>query len=208
MNTIFIVRKTGMTFLGTALMALGIKSIVASGRGADALSTLILGVQQHVNVRFGTLSMLFSVLILLAMFFKKRELLGIGSIINSFGVGLFLNLFDYLFTFPTVETWLAQLGYSVVGTLGFGIGTACYIIANFGIGSYDCLMLLIQEKLGCSTKVARILLDGFLIGTGVILGAPFGFGTIIVLGLLGPTIEETIKIFFKQIEEEKYKLNK
>ena len=84
-----ITKQLFFAVIGTFIAAVGIRLIVVSGLGADAISTLVLGILQHVPLKFGTVSMLFNGIILVMVFFYDRKMIGIGSIINSFGIGFY-----------------------------------------------------------------------------------------------------------------------
>ncbi|GCF93509.1 hypothetical protein NRIC_14000 [Enterococcus florum] len=183
-----LVKQFTLAVAGTIFAAVGIRLIVLSGSGADAISTLVLGLMQHVPFQFGTLSMLFNILVLTAIYFYDRSLIGIGSIINGFGVGFVLNLMDAAEVLQTIP---ASMTYPsvILGTVIFGTGTAIYLLAHAGSAAYESLMIVIQRLTKRSVKVSRILLDGSFFLTGYLLGGTIGFGTVIVLLLTGPSLE-------------------
>jgi len=82
-----VVKQLFFAVIGTFIAAIGVRLIVVSELGADAISTLVLGILQHVPLKFGTVSMLFNGIILVIVFFYDRKMIGFGSIINSFGLG-------------------------------------------------------------------------------------------------------------------------
>ncbi|KAF1304878.1 MULTISPECIES: YczE/YyaS/YitT family protein [Enterococcus] len=177
-----------LTIVGTFLVALGIRLIVLSQLGADALSTFILGVIHHLPVQFGTVSLLINSLILVIVFFRNKELIGLASLINSFGIGLFLNLFDWLGKAQHLPEGTHYLAV-IAGPILFALGTALYLLTNMGSGAYECLMMVVKNQFHLSVRTARILLDGFFMIVGFLLGGTIGIGTLLVLFLLGPTLE-------------------
>lgn len=192
----YLLRRILVSILGTFVAAVGIQCIVASGLGADAVSTFILGIMNFLPLRFGTLSILFNAIILFVIYFSKRELIGLASLINSFGLGIFLNMLDALGVLTSTSGALSFVAV-VAGTLLFGIGTGTYLLTNAGAGAYECLMVVIKQLLKLSTKTARILLDGSFMLIGFLLGGTVGVGTVLIVLLLGPTLDASMKILPK-----------
>lgn len=173
--------------LGTALTSFGITLFLKCGYGTDTLSVFLTGVQKHVPLPFGYLSMGFNLLIIVLAFFLQRDLLGIGTIINGFGVGWLVNL--YL-------DWLAQwtppapLLLSVVAALCYAVGIGFYVSAQLGAAAIECLTFIIEVRSALSLKMTRILVDAILVVLGLLLGSrDFSIATIICLLLTGPIVE-------------------
>ncbi|WP_413538040.1 YczE/YyaS/YitT family protein [Enterococcus malodoratus] len=177
--------------VGTFIAAIGVRLIVVSGLGADAISTLVLGILQHVPWKFGTVSMLFNGIILVIIFFYDRKMIGFGSIINSFGLGFCLNILDWMGILHTIPNGIGYLSI-IAGSIVFGIGTGIYLLADAGSAAYESLMILLKRVLKSSVKVARIILDAIIFLAGFLLGGHIGFGTLIVLLLMGPSLELTL----------------
>jgi uncharacterized membrane protein YczE len=192
--------------MGTFIAAVGVRLIVVSGLGADAISTLVLGILQHVSLQFGTVSMLFNGIILVIIFFYDRKMIGIGSLINSFGLGFCLNILDWMGILHTIPDGTGYVSI-IVGSIVFGIGTGVYLLADAGSAAYESLMILLKRVMNSSVKVARIVLDALFFLTGFLLGGHIGFGTLIVLLLMGPSLEMTLnhlpKIKFFRVQEAK-----
>ena len=192
--------------MGTFIAAVGVRLIVVSGLGADAISTLVLGILQHVSLQFGTVSMLFNGIILVIIFFYDRKMIGIGSLINSFGLGFCLNILDWMGILHTIPDGTGYVSI-IAGSIVFGIGTGVYLLADAGSAAYESLMILLKRVMNSSVKVARIVLDALFFLTGFLLGGHIGFGTLIVLLLRGPSLEMTLnhlpKVKFFRVQEAK-----
>lgn len=201
-----VAKQLFFTILGTFIAAVGVRLIVVSGLGADAISTLVLGILQHVPLKFGTVSMLFNGIILVIIFFYDRKMIGFGSLINSFGLGFCLNILDWLGILQTIPSGTGYFSI-IAGSIVFGIGTGIYLLADAGSAGYESLMILLKRLLKCSVKIARIVLDALIFLTGFVLGGHIGLGTLIVLLLMGPSLELTLnqlpKLRFFRIQEAK-----
>ncbi|MBO0453515.1 YitT family protein [Enterococcus sp. MJM16] len=201
-----IAKQLLFAIIGTFIAAVGVRLIVVSGLGADAISTLVLGILQHVPLKFGTVSMLFNGIVLIVIFFYDRKMIGIGSLINSFGLGFCLNSLDWLGVLQTIPNGTGY--YAIIaGSIVFGVGTGIYLLADAGSAAYESLMIVLKKALKSSVKVARILLDAVIFLTGFLLGGHIGFGTVIVLLLMGPSLEMTLnqlpKLKFFRVQEAK-----
>lgn len=199
-----IAKQLTFAIIGTFIAAVGVRLIVVSGLGADAISTLVLGILQHVPLKFGTVSMLFNGIILVTIFFYDRKMIGFGSIINSFGLGFCLNILDWMGILHTIPEGTGLFSI-IAGSIVFGIGTGIYLLADAGSAAYESLMILLKRLLKSSVKVARIVLDAIIFLTGFLLGGHIGFGTLIVLLLMGPSLELTLnklpKLKFFRVQE-------
>ena len=95
----------------------------------------------------------------------------------------------------------------IIGSIVFGFGTGIYLLADSGSAAYESLMILLKRMLKSSVKVARIVLDAIFFLTGFLLGGHIGLGTLIVLLLMGPSLEFTLnqlpKLKFFHVQEAK-----
>lgn len=135
--------------------------------------------------------MLFNAIVLAIIFIYDRKMIGLGSIINSFGLGMFLNLLEAGGILQTIPAGTGLLSI-VAGSVIFGMGTGIYLLADAGSGAYESLMILLKQLLNSSVKIARIVLDAVFFLTGFLLGGHVGLGTLIVLLLMGPSLEFTL----------------
>lgn len=186
------VQKCLIVLVGTWISAIGVLFFTVSGMGADPISTFLLGVVNYFPLKFGVASQIFNCCIIIALFFVDRKLLGVGSVINAFFVGFFINLFS-----PAVETaalYLPATALMLFGPIALGVGIGIYLSANLGSGALECLMIFFSKKIRIPLKFSRIILDCLLVMTGLVLGAPLGVGTILGIALIGPFIEKTLKL--------------
>jgi len=184
------------TFFGSFIVALGIVVLLHAGLGADPLSVFLLGIMEQTGPflgyhTFGTLSTTYGIVILLIVYFIDKTKIGIGSIINSLTVGIFINLLYSI----NADKWMinSDIFNIITGPIIIGIGLVIYLSANLGAGSTEAIMVIIDERSRISLKVIRILQDAIFVIVGLLLQAPFGWGIVTGVLLIGPTIEYTIK---------------
>lgn len=186
-----LIRKSFQVLLGSFLSALGIKMFIFGGWGVDPISTLLLGIVNHVDLLFGTASQLFNIIILLLVFLIDNKKIGLGSLINALSVGFFINVLSIL----NMNSFLAgpRVIYVILGPIVLGFGTGIYLLANLGCGALEGLMMILSEKTNVSIKFIRMFLDFVLVVSGIALGGTYGVGTILGVFLIGPVIELTIR---------------
>ncbi|MCL1951160.1 MAG: hypothetical protein FWF59_15675 [Turicibacter sp.] len=189
------------TFLGTFLVAVGIVIFLHPGMGADPLSVFLQGIMSQTgeflgSSTFGTLSMSFGFLVLCAVFFVDRSKIGLGSVVNSIFVGVFLNVLYGL----GLDRFLPDMGILliVLGPVVIGFGLAVYLSAGLGAGSTEAIMLIIVERSRFSIKSIRIVQDALFVGVGLLLGASYGLGLLSGIFLIGPSIEYSLKLIGKK----------
>ena len=178
--------------IGSLIVAIGILFFLESGHGADPLSTFLLGIINYIAVSIGLASQIFNLGILAIMFIINKRLLGVGSLLNAFFVGFFINICEQPLSF--VAAYIPIIVQVLIGPLLLGIGTGIYLSARLGSGAIESFMLYLVEKIKISIKVSRMLLDGFFVISGIALGGTWGIGSVLGIALIGPIAEVTLRL--------------
>jgi len=184
-----------LVLFGSLLIAIGILFFVISEKGADPISTFLLGILNFAPISIGLASQIFNLGVLVVIFMLDRRHLGAGSILNAFFIGLFVNICTPFVIFIADYTHIAV--QILFGPLLIGVGSGIYMSAKLGSGAIEGLMLYLADKLIISIKVSRMLLDGVLVFIGIALGSAWGIGSVLGIALIGPIIAVTIKILNK-----------
>ncbi|MBP1046534.1 YitT family protein [Enterococcus sp. BWM-S5] len=178
-------------FFGTTLTAFAIFLLLKSGFGTDTLSVFLTGIQQHVSIEFGYLSMLFNLLVIIIAFFVQRDLMGVGTILNGFGLGLILNFFFYILGDWTMSQ---PLLWGLLGAVLYGIGIGFYVSAQMGSAAIECLTFMLEARSKFSLRTVRIAIDTSFVILGLLLGSKdFHIATFVCLILTGPVVEWMLK---------------
>ncbi|WP_019555641.1 YczE/YyaS/YitT family protein [Propionispira raffinosivorans] len=191
--------KVIIVVVGTMVAAFGVTIFLNGNIGVDPISTLILGVQCHVDMSFGTINQIFSSILLVIMLFFDKKNIGVGSVFYALGCGYFINIFTIMGIGQNIE--ITSIGVTLLGVVIFGMGLGIYLSGNLGAGPVEVIMLYWANKFSFSIKVIRISLDATFVVIGLLLGAKLGIGTLIGVLLTGPCIEVTlitIKVCFKK----------
>lgn len=186
-------KKIIQVILGTSMIALAITLLITAHKGADTISVFLLGMLTLIDIPFWVASLLFNAVVLGIVAIFNRKELGIGSLINGFGLGLLIG---------QIEPWLNKLsvnmtGYSIMAVLLapilFGVGAGLYVSSNKGSAALEALTQLLFKFTGFSLTFIRIGLDALMVIVGVLLGASIGIGTLLCVLAIGPIFGLTLK---------------
>lgn len=186
-------KKIIQVILGTSMIALAITLLITAHKGADTISVFLLGMLTLIDIPFWVASLLFNAVVLGIVAIFNRKELGIGSLINGFGLGLLIG---------QIEPWLNKLsvnmtGYSIMAVLLapilFGVGAGLYVSSNKGSAALEALTQLLFKFTEFSLTFIRIGLDALMVIVGVLLGAPIGIGTLLCVLAIGPIFGLTLK---------------
>lgn len=87
----------GLTFAGNLIIGFGISLLNLSGLGLDAFTAMNYGVSQMLGIGLGTYQAGVNIVLLLPLVIFYRQALGIGTLINMFLLGYFVEFFMYIF---------------------------------------------------------------------------------------------------------------
>ena len=189
----------------TGLMLYGLGSffgVIAGSAGTNAWSTLSLGVAGRLAVSYGTGNIIISILVL-GVDLLCRGKLGIGSVLNAFLVAVFSDYFINTFTFfPPAESMVLGVVYTLLGQTIIAFATIVYTLPALGCGPRDTLMVIIGRRFARfpigTVKFGMEILVLFL---GVLLGAPFGIGTVLVMALQASIFQLVCRICHYEIRD-------
>lgn len=189
----------------TGLMLYGLGSffgVIAGSAGTNAWSTLSLGVAGRLAVSYGTGNIVISILVLGVDLLCKGKL-GIGSVLNAFLVAVFSDFFINTFTFfPPAESLALGVVYTLLGQVIIAFATIVYTLPALGCGPRDTLMVIIGRRFARfpigSVKFGMEILVLLL---GVLLGAPFGIGTVLVMALQASIFQLVCRICHYEIRD-------
>lgn len=171
--------------------------------GTDPYSTMCFGLEGKTGIVAGTWMTIINALLLVVVLLCNPNRIGLGTLCNMMGVGIFTELFRSLFRNAGIEAMslLSRSLLFVPVVVLFLLVVALYMAADLGVSPYDAIpMLVVERNAKIPYKWARIALDmtGLLIG--FLLGATLGPTTVIVAFFMGPMaqwVAEKVKPFFQ-----------
>lgn len=176
---------------GLFLYALGIVLTMKANLGFAPWEVFHQGVSNTIGLSIGKVSILtgFVICILVVL---SGEKLGLGTILNMFLIGTFMDMILGLGVIPQMKGLISGVLMMFTGLFTISFASYFYIGSAFGAGPRDSLMVTIERKTGLAVGISRGIIEGSAVLIGWFLGGPVGLGTI--LGAFG--ISFCIQIVF------------
>jgi uncharacterized membrane protein YczE len=178
-------RLSQLTF-GLVLYGTTLAMMIRSTLGNAPWDVLHQGLSKHLPITIGQAVIAMSLVVLL-LWIPLRELPGLGTIANSFVVGLVADAVLGALS-PPDALW-ARAVLLVVGLVGNAAATALYIGSQFGPGPRDGLMTGLHRRTGWSIRSVRTGLEVFVVVIGWVLGGLVGVGTVVYALAIGPLVQ-------------------
>ena len=191
--------------IGLGLFGFAIAMLIQGGLGTSSWAVFEVAMGRILGVTVGTVIVIDGVWVLI-LALALKEKIGWGTLANILSIGHWTDLFKFLI--PSINgewtelLWL-RLIYFALGIVAMGFASAIYIGVNAGAGPRDSLMLAIHRTTGWSLRVARTSIDVTIAFAGILLGGPFGVGTIAFAFLVGPSVQMAFKLLKVRAHQEK-----
>ena len=182
--------------LGLVVYGLGNAfGVLAGSAGTNAWGTLNIGVSKLLGFSYGTASLVIGLAIIVIDLIGRGKI-GFGSILNIFIISVISDTWIRLIRFlPPPGNMLAGVGYSLIAQVIIAFATVLYMSPALGAGPRDTLMILVGKKLpNIPIGVVKFGIEVFALAAGVLLGAPFGIGTVLVMVLQASIFQAVCKL--------------
>ncbi|MFZ2256650.1 MAG: DUF6198 family protein [Clostridiaceae bacterium] len=185
-----IISKTILIILSCVLLAIGVSLFLQSAMGSDPISVLIDGFRRTFHLSFGTVQLIYNLILLFLAVLFSRKYIMIGTVASAMITGPLMNFFDPIILAlvgaqPDLQSRIIMI---TTGQVILCFGVALNLATKFGFGALDALAVTFCEKFKLKYRNMKILLDlGHVIG-GVLLGGVFGIGSILGVVAGGPFI--------------------
>lgn len=171
---------------GLCLYGVAAAMMVRANLGLDPWNVFHQGLSLRTGMSLGTASILMGVVVMLT-WIPLRQKPGIGTLFNIFVIGLSMDA--ALAVMPEMTTLPLRLAFMTAGVVLTAVGAAAYIGAGMGTGPRDGLMVGLNQRLGWSIRVSRMLIELSVLAGGWLLGGSVGVGTIVFAVGIGPLIQ-------------------
>jgi uncharacterized membrane protein YczE len=191
-------RRLAQLALGLVLYGVTLAMLIRATLGNASWDVLHQGLASHLPMSIGTAVIVMSLVVLL-LWIPLREMPGLGTIANSFVVGLVADATLRVLATPDVM-WgrvLLMMGGVVLNALA----TALYIGSQFGPGPRDGLMTGLHRRTGLSIRVVRTALEVTVVAIGWTLGGVVGIGTVLYTLAFGPLVQLMLPRFIVELDE-------
>lgn len=181
----------GLMFYGLG----GALGVLAGSAGTNAWSTLALGISDLTALSYGTGTFLVSLCVLLIDLLGKGKL-GFGTLLNATLIPVFSDLFLAIFAFlPDVQNPILGSVLSLLGQTVIAFATIFYMKPALGCGPRDTLMVIIGRRMPkMPIGTVKFFIELAVLLVGVLMGAPFGIGTVLVMALQASIFQAVCRI--------------
>ncbi len=157
---------------------------MAGSTGSNAWNTLSLGLGNRFPLSFGAANFVVSLAIIL-IDLAGRGKLGFGTVMNVVLIAIFsdvsLVVLDFL---PKADNVALGLLYALAGQTLLSFASVMYMVPGLGCGPRDTLMVLIGKRFPkAPIGAVRFGIESLALVCGLLLGAPFGLGTVLAMAL-------------------------
>ncbi len=190
-------------FLGFFLIALGVVFMRYSSLGLNPWGTFHDGVSKLTGIRFGTVTQLTGLsIVLFSMLLKIYP--GVGTLLNMYFCGFFINMIDHLNFLPHPTHIIMKVLYLISGIWILAIGIYTYISVGYGAGPRDGLMVGLVRKTKYSVALVRNIIEVTALILGYLMGGTVGIGTIITAISIGYAIQVVFSLMHYKPKETKH----
>jgi uncharacterized membrane protein YczE len=189
-------RRLSQLAVGLALYGVTLGMMIRATLGNAPWDVLHQGMAMHLPITIGQAVILMSLVVLL-FWIPLRELPGLGTVANSFAVGLTADLTLSLLHAPDAM-WQRSL-LMVGGIVLNALATALYIGSQFGPGPRDGLMTGLHRRTGVSIRTVRTGLEVGVVAIGWLLGGVVGIGTVLYALAIGPLVQVMLPRFIVEL---------
>ncbi len=191
-------RRLGQLVVGLLLYGVTLAMMIRSTLGNASWDVLHQGMAIHLPISIGTAVIVMSLVVLL-LWIPLREMPGLGTIANSFVVGLVADQALAALTAP--DALWARVLLMLGGVLLNGLATALYIGSQFGPGPRDGLMTGLHRRTGLSLRTVRTGLEVTVVALGWLLGGVVGLGTVLYTLAIGPLVQLLLPLCIVELPE-------
>ncbi len=178
-------------FIGNIVMSLGVSIFKLAQLGNDPYNGMMFGLSDALNFPYPWLQVIIGGSLFVIQIILDRHTIGIGSVVNVFGIGFFVDFFNrYVCSRFTQPVGLGeQLVVFVIGILFCCMGISLYQESKLGVSPYDSISLIMAAR---QKKIpyfwCRMMTDGICALVCFLSGGLLGIGTVITAFGLGPVV--------------------
>lgn len=179
---------------GLVLYAIGLVLCMQANIGFSPWDVFHKGLSLRTGLSIGQISMITGAVIVL-FDIRMKEKIGIGTILNVFFIGIFIDLVLDSGLIPQMTGLIPGIAMMLLGLLIVGFATLFYIAAGFGAGPRDGLMLALIRVSGKGVALVRNLMEIVVTVLGYFLGGPVGLGTLLTALTMGYFVKLAFSLF-------------
>ncbi len=178
-----------MIVVAHIVMGLGVALLKIVGLGTDPYSAMMLGLTNHTPLDYGTFCLIGNCVFFVIEILFGRKYIGIGTIANWFLLGYLVMFWSWVFDLVGIvcpTSFVLRVIICVVAIFILGFSLSFYQSADVGSSPYDCLPLIMVDRLHMPFFAARVALDAASLLVCFLAHGVLGLGTVLVMLFLGP----------------------
>lgn len=152
------------------------------------------GISNITGMTIGQASIIASLIVIILGLILGQKV-GIGTVLNIFIVGKFIDVINESNMIPVAANSLEGLAMLVIGIFTMAYGCFLYIGCGLGCGPRDGLMISLSDRFNMSIKIIRGIIEVSVLVIGFLLGGKVGVGTFITAIGLGYSMQIIFNIF-------------
>lgn len=182
--------------MGLALYALGtVFGVFAGAAGTNGWNTLAIGLANTTGMSFGTAVFAIGAVLLVIDFLGKGKL-GLGTFMNVLLIPWMSDILLKILSFiPAPPDMLIGVIYTLAGQLIIAFATVVYMSPGLGSGPRDTLMVVTGKLVPkIPIGIVKFALEIAALLAGILMGAAFGIGTVLVISLQASFFQFACKV--------------
>lgn len=187
-------RQFTMLVVGLFVFALALMLSLYSNLGANSWMVFHDGIEKQTPLTIGQASQAVGIVMIFVSWLAGIRP-GMGTVLNMFLVGVFMDLIHWSSVIQPAETLPVQIGMLASSILILGLSSGMYIKAGFGAGPRDSFNLAVIELTNLSITVSRWGIETSVVVLGILMGGQFGIGTLVFAALIGPAVGLGFRVF-------------
>lgn len=184
--------------IAVIVMGMCVSLLVMCDMGTDPCSAMNYGISHKLGMSFGNYQLLSNIVLLIIVIIFEKKLIGTGTFGNMILVGYSADFFTRIW--KEVCHIQAQLNLEIriiiliPALILFILAAAIYMQSGHGTAPYDAVSFLISERVEKHSgknmfRIVRMVYDLAATCIGIIAGGEVGVITILMVILLGPTVD-------------------
>jgi uncharacterized membrane protein YczE len=178
------IKRFGICILGLVLFSVGnVFGVQAGSAGTNAWNTLALGISARTPLSFGNATLAISiVIVVIAIICRGR--IGFGTALNVLLIAVFSDIFLGFGLLPEAPNQIVGAVFTLLGQALISFGMVLYMSPGLGCGPRDTIMVLLGKRFPkAPIGFIKFCMEIVVLIVGVLMGAPFGIGTVLVIAL-------------------------
>lgn len=182
--------KWSLFMFGLIVFSFGISlTINFQHLGLHPWDVLNVGLYEKIGFSIGTWSILIGVLLIIVSYILDKSYIKLGTFLNAFIVGGFVDLFLWLDFLPNASQLWTDYIFIIIGIVTMGVGGGIYNAGGVGSGPRDGFMLSISDKLSIPISRVRIVTETSVLLLGLLLGGPVFVFTFVFTFIQSPIFQ-------------------